>query len=85
MKMALAIALFFGIASLADAVVECLILDGGSALYAGATTDATTTTNMLSTNAEAGHEQHRLELGDAPSCSAGAVAPAGMSGSPMVM
>jgi hypothetical protein len=43
MKMALAIALFFGIASFADAVVECLMLDAGSAVYAGATTDASAT------------------------------------------
>jgi hypothetical protein len=53
MKMALAIALFFGITSFADAVVECLVLDAGSAVYAGATTDAPATTNMFSLNAEA--------------------------------
>jgi hypothetical protein len=45
-KMALAIALFFGIASVADAVVECLMLDAGSAVYAGATTGASATTNL---------------------------------------
>jgi hypothetical protein len=46
MKMALAIAVFFGIASVADAVVECLMLDAGSAVYASATTDASATTNL---------------------------------------
>ena len=43
MKMALAIALFFGIASFADAVVEFLMLDAGSAVYADAATDASAT------------------------------------------
>jgi hypothetical protein len=42
MKMLLAIVLLIGFASFSAARAECEILDGGTAVYAGATTSSTT-------------------------------------------
>jgi hypothetical protein len=52
MKMLLAIALLFGFASFTSAHAEWEILDSGSAVYAGSTTDAPVMTATSSATTE---------------------------------